>query len=177
MAGITTLALTGLAIGAQVHSMEEQKAGQRQAKRDNEKANRIAQAQTAQDRAKARRRAIAEGRMATAFNTAAAGAQGVSERSSQLQGSQASIGSTLAGNVAADNRSLRSGTGIFNARQSGIDAINKGNSSASTFNSLSNLFSTGASFANEYMNPSSIDTGSTYIGGGSAGLGKYRVNP
>lgn len=127
MAG-TILASTGLVsapIAAPVVAARQQEKANRRSRRLQQRANRIQSASSSVERARQRRRAVANARVAQAQNLAAAASQGTLG-SSPLQGAQASISSGLAENLAGINRQFTTAQTTFDLRQQAADAEARG---------------------------------------------------
>ena len=147
VAGTATLATAiagGAQVGMAVHGREVARAGERQAKRDQVKANETQAASASAQRARARRKAIAAQRVVVARNAAAATDTGIVGSSSQL-GANASIASNLASSFASENRSFVTGQETLAARQHGANALAKGQRRAGDAAAVGGLFQTATS--------------------------------
>lgn len=147
---VGTAIMVGVSVGLAVHANEQQKSAQRENKRQQEKANNIEQAKASVDRARARRKAIAQARVMAAQNEALASQQGIGAGSSTIQGAQGALTSNLAANIADANRAATSAQQSLSFRQAGENALATGNRRAGNMQALSGLMMQGASIYSQY---------------------------
>jgi len=146
MVAITSAVLAGVAAATTVAGHFEKKKAARKSQRQQEKANRTASVASQVENATARRRAIAQARMAQAQNLASAGGQ--VQNSSGLAGSNAALGAQLGANVGLQGQQLASQEATFGLRQDAQNTLAKGQLRAGGFRALGEV----ASFASEAIN-------------------------
>lgn len=126
MAAVSTIALVGAGITAAgtVGSYFEQKKASRRAQREQEKANRTSQATAQVQNARARRRAIAQARIAQARNEASQ-SQAIGS-SSALSGVQSGLSAQTGANIGAQQAQVRSQFAIQGFQQNAANAMRRG---------------------------------------------------
>lgn len=117
----TALAASPSLLGANVQRLQGRKAETAQ-----NKANDVQQASASVEASRRRRQAVAKARIVRAQNTASGISQGISATSSPVAGANASVTSTLAGNVASANRSVNTAQQTFGLRQDAQNSLRRG---------------------------------------------------
>ena len=159
MVAITTAVLAGVAAVSTAAGYFEQKKASRKSRRQQEKANRVASVSSQVENATARRRAIAQARMAQAQNLASAGGQ--VQNSSGLAGSNAALGSQLGANVGTQGQLLGSQEAVFGLRQDAQNTLADGQLRAQGFGAIAGL----AKFGATNFSPTSEIVPTTSTGG------------
>lgn len=149
-ATIVALSLATAAVGGSVHAREQVNKAGRESTRQQLKSFRVSKATAAVERSISRRKAVAETRRRQASNISEGANIGILG-SSPLQGSLASISSSLSTGLAGQQRSFASGQQIFDLRQSAAFTEAAGARKAGTTQALSGLATTGASISASFI--------------------------
>lgn len=137
MATAAIVASAVIGVGTATASHFEQKKAARKSERAQTKANDIESASSQVSNARARRRAIAQARIAQAQNQANAGGQ--VQGSSMQAGVQSSISSQLGANIGAQSQSIGNQMGVLGARQQASNALASGQRKANMWNTVGSI--------------------------------------